>query len=87
MPTVGNIADVVVEGAPLPMLADGGTETVSLFVEDVVDVVVGEGTMFADGIVPPGIGGVTTPLPVVVVGTELPDASVPEESVVPSKNS
>ena len=40
MPTVGIVADVVVEGAPLPMLADGGTETVSLFVEDVVDVVV-----------------------------------------------
>lgn len=83
MPTVGIVADVVVEGAPLLMLVVGGTETVSLFVEDVVD----EGTMFADGIVPPGIGGVITPLPVVVVATELPDASVPEESAVPSKNS
>jgi len=87
VPTVGIVADVVVEGAPLLVLVVGGTGTVPLFVEDVVDVVVDEGTMFADGIVPPGIGGVTTPLPVVVVGTELPDASVPEEPVVPSKNS
>jgi hypothetical protein len=69
------------------MLVVGGTETVSLFVEDVAEDVVDEGTMFADGIVPPGIGGVITPLPVVVVATELPDASVPEESAVPSKNS